>query len=368
MATNKLTSLKVDKARNPGLLGDGGGLYLRVTPSGTKNWVFRYTQHHKAHWMGLGPYPQISLADARRKALEAWNLREDGADPIKARRDQRASRRAQEARGITFRECAERYIEAHQAAWKHPKHVVQWRTSLANYVHPIIGDLPVDAIDTPLVMKVLEPNWTKKAETMTRIRGRIENILDWAKVRGHRSGENPALWRGHLSKLLPSKGKVAKPRHFEALPYGDVAKLMVDLRAREGVAARALEFTLLTAVRVNEAIGATWPEIQGSTWVIPAERMKGGREHRVPLSRQALEVLDKVRSYDRERVFPEVNNDGLLILLRKQMKAATTIHGFRSTFRDWAGDCTGFDRESHFAVWHASHRIAWQTPPRLRAL
>ena len=352
MALTKLTSLKVEKPRKPGMYGDGGGLYLRVSPMGAKSWIYRYMLDQKPHWMGLGPYPLFSLVEARAKAVDARKLRYEGVDPIGRRRALRASQRREDAKGITFRECTEAYIKAHRASWKHPKHVQQWGASLERYAHPVIGDLPIGIIDTAPVMKILEPNWQAKTETMARVRGRIEAVIDWAKIRGYRQGGNPALWRGHLDKMLPGRGKVVKPAHFEALAYTDMARFMADLRQRIGVAAAALEFIILTAVRVSDVMGSAredrapmlWSHVIKDVWTIP--QTKNNKEHRVPLSRQALSVLQKVRGFEQDRVFPGVNNDSILHLLRKQMKAPTTIHGFRSSFRDWAGDCTAFDRET----------------------
>src|SRR5258708_4630819 len=206
MAANRLTALKVDKAKKPGMYADGDGLYLRVTTEGTKNWVYRFMLNRKPRWMGLGPYPLYSLQDARSKTLDARRLRHDHVDPIDSRRTQRARERLEAAKGITFKECAEAYIKVHRAGWKHPKHVKQWESSLETYVYPTIGTLPVGAVDTALVMKILEPLWSIKTETMSRVRGRVEAILAWAAVRGYRDNSNPATWRNHLDKLLPAKG------------------------------------------------------------------------------------------------------------------------------------------------------------------
>ena len=359
MATNKLTAIKIEKAREPGMYGDGGGLYLRVSPGGTKNWVFRYMLDRKPHWMGLGPYPLFGLVEARAKAVDARRLRYEGIDPIGQRRSVRASQRLEDAKSITFRECAEAYIKAHKASWRHPKHVEQWEASLANYAHPVIGDLPVGAIDTAMMMRVLEPHWATKTETMSRVRQRVESVLAWATVRGYRAGQNPAQWRHHLDKLLPAKSKMKQRGHFEALAYRDIPEFMGRLRDRPEIAARALEFLVLTTVRLSDLVGSVredrtamlWSHVSDDLWVIPAG--KNNREHRVPLSGRALEILAKMRGADSTAVFPGIDQYNLRYMLNRRLNTAATLHGFRSSFRDWAGDCTSFDRETiEFALAH----------------
>src|SRR5262249_47128670 len=239
----KLTAPKVAKANRPGMYGDGGGLYLRVTDVGAKNWVFRFMLDGRARWMGMGPLHTVSLVEARKRASEHRLRRHDGIDPIEARRAERLKARLEAAKAITFKECAEAYIRAHRAGWRNGKHAAQWEATLATYAEPMIGKLSVQAIHTTLVLKVLEPIWTTKPETAGRVRGRIEAILDWAKARGYWAGENPARWRGHLDKLLPARGKVRKVEHHAALPYGELAGFLVKLREQEGIAARALEFS-----------------------------------------------------------------------------------------------------------------------------
>ena len=265
--TGRLTSLRVARGvGKPGMYADGGGLYLQVTTGGA-SWIYRYMLSGRAREMGLGPLRLFGLQEARAKALDASRLRHEGIDPIEARRAARARARLDEAKVVTFKQCAETYIRAHRAGWRNAKHAAQWEATLATYAEPIIGTLPVQAIDTALVMKVLEqqvrnepnapsaPFWTAKPETATRLRGRIESILDWAKVRGYRERENPARWRGHLDKLLPSRGKVRKVKHHAALPYAELPDFIAGLRAQEGIAARALEFAILTAARTGEVIG-----------------------------------------------------------------------------------------------------------------
>ena len=286
----RLTAFKVE-AKNlaPGMYPDGGGLYLRVTPEGARNWVLRYMLDRRPRWMGLGPLALYGLANARAKALDARRKRHDGIDPIDARRAERARQRLEAAKAITFKECAEAYINAHGAGWKSEKHAAQWPSTLKTYAYDVIGRLPVQAVDTALVLRVLEPIWRKKPETASRLRGRLESILDFAKARGYRDAENPARWRGHLDKLLPARSKVREVEHHAALPYAKLAAFLVALRKQEGIAARALEFLILTAARTGEVIGARWNEIDllDKIWTVPASRMKAHRAHRVPLSPRA---------------------------------------------------------------------------------
>src|SRR5262245_14678488 len=271
----RLTALKVDRAKRPGMHADGGGLYLRVTDSGTKNWVFRFMLDGRPRWMGVGPLHTIGLAEARNRAAAFRLQRHDGVDPIERRRAERLQARINAAKAVTFKECAARYIASHGAGWRNPKHAAQWQATLATYAEPVIGGLSVHAIDTTLVLKVLEPIWTTKAETAGRVRGRMESVLDWAKARGYRAGENPARWRGHLDKLLPVRSKVRRVEHHAALPYAELPGFLVSLREQEGIAARALEFAILTAARTGSAIGARWSEMDllDNTWTLPATRM-----------------------------------------------------------------------------------------------
>jgi integrase len=306
----KLTALAVTQAKRRGYYGDGGGLFLQVSATGAKSWVFRFKQAGKLREMGLGPTHTIGLAEARERATNCRRLRLDGLDPIELRRTKRLQARLDDARALTFGQCAEAYIKAHKASWRNPKHAAQWPSTLAMYVYPIFGALPVQAVDVSLVMKVLEQEvraaanrepaslWTTRPETAGRVRGRIESVLDWATSRNYRQGENPARWRGHLENLLPKKAKLRRVKHHAALPYAEIATFMVELRQQDGVAARALEFAILTAARTGEVIGAKWDEIDLAErlWVIPAERMKAGREHRVPLSDTALAILEDLRN------------------------------------------------------------------------
>jgi integrase len=304
--------------------------------------------------MGLGPLNAISLAEARKRTAECRRMRHDGIDPIEARGAQRDQKRLEGARSMTFDVCAEAYIEAHKASWKNGKHAEQWHGSLRNYASPVFGSSPVQAIDLALVMKALEPVWQTKSETASRLRGRIEAVLDWARVHGYRKGENPARWRGHLDKLLPARAKIQKVVHHPALPYSEIADFMVSLRSQEGIAARALEFLILTAARTGEIIGARWDEVdlKEKIWTVPGLRMKAGREHRVPLSGPALATVKNMNEIrESDFVFPggrkgkPLSNMAMLALLKRIGRNDLTTHGFRSTFRDWAAERTNFPRE-----------------------
>jgi integrase len=361
-ASNRLTAMAVARATKPGLMADGHGLYLRVGPTGSKSWVFRYRLAGRLHDAGLGPLHTVSLGDARLKALGLRQQRLMGADPLAAKREAVARSRAVETKVITFQECAERYIASHKAGWRNPKHAKQWPSSLGTYVYPIFGDLSVQAADVGLVMKVLEPIWTTKPETASRVRGRIESVLDWATARGYRTGENPARWRGHLEDLLPKKSKVSKVEHHAALPYPELGAFMAELRRQEGIAARALEFAILAAARTGEVLGAKWSEISlaDRLWTIPAERMKAGREHRVPLCDRAIAILGEMQEIrEGDFVFPgkakrSLNSMAFQMLLRRMGRADLTTHGFRSTFSDWCSERTNFPSElREMALAHA---------------
>ena len=367
----KLTALKVERTKKPGMYGDGGGLYLQITGAGAKSWIFRYwiperdpatgqvlrdPRTNKARGtsreMGLGSLMVVSLADARIRAAECRRLRHDGIDPIAAKRAIREQAALKAAKALTFDECRTAYVASHRAGWRTTKHAAQWTATLESYVTPVFGKLPVQAVDVALVMKVLDPIWNTKPETAARVRGRIESILDWAKVRGFREGENPARWRGHLDHLLPRRSKVRAVRHHAALSYSELGTFMADLRTREGIAARALEFLILTAARTGEVLGATWDELdlQAKVWTVPADRTKAHRDHRVPLSDAAVTVIERVRkARESEYVFPGDRRDVLsnmaMDMLLRRMERGVTVHGFRSTFRDWAAECTSFQRE-----------------------
>jgi integrase len=359
----RLSAVRVQSVQGRGYYGDGGGLYLRVAPGGAKGWIFRYGGRGRRRDMGLGGYPAIGLAQARELAGECRSVLAAGLDPIAARKEKRAALAVEAAKAMAFADCANAYINAHEAGWRNPKHRQQWKNTLRTYVSPVLGKLPVAAVDTGLVVKVLEPIWTRKPETASRVRGRMEAVLDWAKVRGYRTGENPARWRGHLDHLLPAKAKVRKVEHHAALPYAQAGAFVASLRQQPGISARALEFLILTATRTSETLGATWDEVdmKANLWTIPAGRMKAGKEHRVPLSDVALAVLKEMREIRHsDYVFPGARDGrplsemSLLMLLRRMNHGDITAHGFRSTFRDWAAERTTFEREvAEMALAHA---------------
>lgn len=350
MNLNKLTALKVKNLNTKGRYGDGGGLYLLVKPNG-KSWVFRWRDKvtGKLRDKGLGPCWDVSLEQARAKAKEFRAMVRDGGDPIDDTRRAILERKLELAKRVTFAECSEKYIEAHKAGWRNGKHAKQWAATLATYGEPI-NALPVADIDTGLVLKCLEPEWATKTETMTRVRQRIEKVLDWAKVRGYREGENPARWKGHLDHILPKRSAVQKVEHRAALPYADMGAFMSELRQHEGLAAKCLELQILTATRPGEAAGAQWDEfdLDGAVWIIPAERMKTGHEHRIPLSPAAVELLKAIPQVN-DNVFPGTKNRPITtaagMKLIKSMRTGLTAHGFRSTFRDWSGETTSYPRE-----------------------
>jgi integrase len=363
---HKLDPGWVKRTTEVGMHADGGGLYLQVSRFGTKSWIFRFMLDGRRREMGLGPYPAVSLAAAREKAADSRVMvQAEHADPIEVRIAQRNQARIDAAKAKTFRQCAEAYIAAHQSAWRNAKHRAQWSSTLATYVYPVFGSLPVQVIDVTLVLKVLEPIWTIKPETASRVRQRIESILDAAAARGYRQGENPARWRGHLDQVLAKKSKVAravrqakgKGEHFAAMPYADLPDFILELRNHTEISAKALEFTILTVKRTEEVIGAQRREVSArdKLWTIPAGRMKGEREHRVPLSDAVLALLDAVGAFDGDPdgfIFPGakpgrgLSNMAMLNLLQERMdRPDVTVHGFRSTFRDWGAECTNFPNE-----------------------
>ena len=360
----KLNNLTIKRLTRPGRYGDGNGLWLQVRDADRRSWLFRYKIAGRPRQMGLGPFDLVSLAEAREAALEARKLVFRGVDPIEHRNAARTV--GQEAEPvITFREVAKRYIAAHEAGWRNEKHRWQWNATLEAHCYPVMGARPVAAIDTGMVMRVLDGLWTEKPETATRIRGRIESVLDYAKARGWRTGENPARWKGHLQNLLPRRSKVARVKHHAAMPWPEVGAFMVALRKVESMSAVALDFTILTAARTGETIGARWSEIDlaAKVWTIPAERMKAGQEHRVPLTDAALRILETVlpmRASAASFVFPGMRSGtglsqmALVMALRRLGHGGVTVHGFRSTFRDWAAERTNYPREvAEAALAHA---------------
>lgn len=351
---NRLSAQGVKRLKEPGWHADGNGLYLQISKSGTKSWVYRYTFGGKERWHGLGNYSEKnSLLEARRKASECKKLRDEGIDPIEQKKAQEAEQALEDAKSITFKECALKYIESHKSGWKNRKHEQQWRNTLETYVYPEIGDLSVQDVDIGHVLKILEPLWQDKTETASRIRQRIENVLDWAKVRKYRTGENPALWRGHLDKILPKRSKVQKVKHFEAMPYIDVPLYFRELRSKDTLAAKTLAFIILTATRNNEARGAQWEEIDldNQVWNIPDSRMKADKAHRIPLSGEAIKILKESEPFKQDGyVFPgqgkakQISEAAILKLL-KSSHPTLTVHGFRSSFRDWCAEMTSYPRE-----------------------
>ena len=358
------------KTKRPGKYPDGGNLYLQVSESTrrtnsnaiTKSWLFRYSRFGKDTWLGLGPYPDVSLSEARDLATNERKKKRHGIDPLTDKHARRRAARTAHDNMMTFAECAEKYVDSQAPGWSNPKHVAQWRSTLTTLAGPVIGHLPVDQVDTPLVLRCLEPIWTTKTETANRLRGRIESVLDWSAVRGYRKGDNPARWRGHLDKLLPQPTKVAKTKHHPALPFAQVGHFMQQLRKDTAVASRALEFLILTAARTNEVIRAQWSDfdLNGKVWVVPAEHMKANRTHRVPLSAASIATLKGVQGLDDTYVFPgqkrdsHLSNGAMLQVLKRLDRASITVHGFRSTFRDWCAESTNYPADvAEMALAHA---------------
>jgi integrase len=349
----KLTALDIARATKAGRFPDGGGLYLQIGAAGGRSWIYRYYLGGKERYLGLGSATAIPLKRARELAAQARQLRAEGIDPIDQRRHDRMAEKILTAKVTTFSQCATQYVVAHEPSWRNEKHRQQWVNTLRTYAQPVLGELPVQAINTDLIMKVLLPIWTTKPETASRVRGRIETILDWATVRELRQGDNPARWRGHLEHLLPAPSKVREPQHFAALPYAEVPAFMAALRGRPGISARCLEFAVLTAARTSEAIGARWDEFDLShgraARVIPSNRMKSAAEHRVPLAPEVVSLLLDLQSRrENEFVFPghrngqTLSNMALLKMLALMDHGSLTTHGFRSSFTDWAHETTDF--------------------------
>jgi integrase len=354
--SNALTPLTVKTAK-PGRHADGGGLYLLVKDSGARSWVFRFMLNGTARDLGLGPAAgsdAVSLADARDKATALRLEVKAGTDPL-IERYRKAAEAAAQAQAVkvastTFKAVAERYIADSRDSWRNPKHRQQWENTLSTYVYPVIGDLPVAEVGKAHVLEILEPIWKAKPETASRIRGRIETVIDAASARELRTGENPARWRGHLAHVLPKRSRLTRGHHA-ALPYADLPAFVEKLRSRKAMAALALEFTILTAARTGEVIGATWDEIDFAkkVWTIPANRMKAGREHRIPLSPRAVEILEAVKITGGTFVFSGERGGKLsgmaMAMLLRRMGTDVTAHGFRSSFRDWAAECTAYPNE-----------------------
>ena len=366
----KLTALAVTKQTKPGYYGDGAGLWLQVSPTGSKSWVFRYSRQGKQSELGLGSTHTVSLAAARAKARELRLQLVDGIDPMAARKQAQVAEAMRKARALTFDQCAEAYIAAHRSTWKNAKHVTQWETTLKQYASPTIGEVPVAEVDTDLVVTVLKDIWTSKTETASRLRGRIEKILDWATTSKYRQGENPARWKGHLENLLAKPSKAKRVKHHPALPWQEIGGFMKELRAQTGAAARALEFAILTAARSGEVRGATWNEIdlEKRLWTVPAHRMKMGKEHRVPLSPAATKLLQNLPRtgellFEGSKPGKPLSDMSLLAVLRRMKRSDITVHGFRSTFRDWCAESVGntFPREV------CEHALAHSLPDKVEA-
>lgn len=348
----KLTVREIEAIRDPGRHHTGDGLYLQVRASGARTWLFRYMRAGRAREMGLGSASTVKLADARLRANEARRLLAEGHDPIEHRRQIDRAQEQEQVKAKTFRQVADDLIKSKESGWRNAKHRYQWRATLETYAYPVFGDLPVAEVDTDLVLKALEPIWRSKTETASRLRGRIEAVLDYARVKGYRQGPNPALWRGHLSHLLPAPSDVQTIQHQPALPYAEMPAFMARLRERDGTSARALEFVILTAARTGEVLGARWREfdLADGVWTVPAERMKARREHRVPLSTVALDIVEGMRDeqssdafvFAGQRADRPLSQMALLMLLRRLERTDITVHGFRSTFRDWVAEQTDF--------------------------
>jgi integrase len=360
---NKLDSKFVETSKEPGRFADGGGLYLQVTGSKsggvTKAWLFRYMRGGTtSREMGLGPVSLnkrdglVTLKMARDKAFAVRQQLSAGQDPLVQREAARSAKRLEVAKAISFDQCATQFVQDNEAEWKNLKHRSQWENTIATYASPVFGKLSVADVDSALVLKALRPIWSTKTETAKRVRGRIESVLNWAKAHGYRDGENPARWKGHLENVLANPSKVAKVKHHTAMPYTEIPGFMGTLRANFAMSARALEWAILCASRTGEVIGAEWSEIDlaEKVWTIPGARMKGGIEHRVPLSDRAVEIV-KALPREGNFVFPgakakrPLSNMAMLELIRGMRGMGATVHGLRSTFKDWASEQTGYANE-----------------------
>lgn len=350
----EFSALAISRLTQPGHHAVGGvsGLYLYVLATGARSWVLRVVIGGRRRHIGLGSYPSVPLAAAKEKARDARQKIEEGIDPIEEKHAAKQKIADSRLKNKTFAEALRAYIDAQGAGWKNPKHRAQWSSTLETYACPVMGELSVELIAQEHVLAILEPIWQIKTETASRVRGRIEAVLDWATVRKYRTGENPARWKGHLDKLLPAPSKIQKVVHHKALPIDQMPQFMVDLKLREGMAAKALEFTILCAARSGETRGAVWDEIdlKEHIWTIPAERMKAGKEHRVPLNHSAVALLQSLpRLVDEPWLFPAPRggqlSDMALSAVMKRMNVDAVPHGFRSTFRDWVGERTNHPSE-----------------------
>jgi integrase len=359
----ELKPIEVGRLKAPGLVSVGGvpGLSLQITSTGARSWILRVKVGTRRRDVGLGSFPGVTLAQAREKARAGREMVEQGIDPVLARERAQSQLRAEQASIVTFESAARSYIKSKSPEWKGSKSLTQWTGSLENYVFPVIGNLHVQDVHDAHVLKILEPIWGSRTETATRVRGRIENILDWATAKKYRTGENPARWRGHLDKLLAAPRKITPVKHYQALTVDAAPAFYAELKTRMGTAARALEFTILTAARSGETLGATWAEIDidKELWTIPASRMKAEKEHRVPLTESAMGILREHSHLEGcEFIFPAPRggqlSDMAMTAVLRRMGVNAVPHGFRSTFRDWAGDRTDFPHEmSEMALAHS---------------
>jgi integrase len=345
LKSRHVVNAKPPKGKDAALIPDGGNLYLQLTRGKgghvARSWTFKYELHGKRHELGLGPLHTRGLAEARDKARSLRQQLLDGIDPLIEKKRAKHAQIAAQAKIVTFRECAEAYFKAHRDGWKNRKHAAQWQSTLEQFVYPKIGAMSVADVGVDDVIRVIEPIWKTIPETASRVRGRVESILGYATVRQFRHGDNPARWRGHLAELLPAKGKVRAVKHHAALPYSDVPALMAQLCSRKSRRARALEFTVLTAARAGEVLGATWDEIdlKSRTWTIPASRMKAGREHRVPLADRPVVILREMAAHDGQ---PFRLTSRTVLALLQTLRPGATTHGMRSAFRDWAAERTNY--------------------------
>lgn len=350
-AIHRLTALAVTRLKKPGMYADGGCLYLQVRGPTSKSWVFRYRFEGRERELGLGSLLNVSLSEAREKAAAARKQKFNGIDPLELKHEERSSRKAAERRlqVPSFDKAVTEFLRTQKSAWKNVKHEQQWSNTLRSYASPHFGDWPVCDVDRRAVIAAIEPIWSTKPETAGRVRGRIEAILDWATVMEFRSGDNPARWKGNLDKVLPARGRVARVKHHAALPYTQAPAFVSKLAQRAETAAKALHFTILTAARTSEILGLRWSEIdlKKATWTVPPERMKAGREHRVPLCSAATQLLSNLQPDDAtDLVFPSPASDRPLSLnamaavLKRMEQHDITVHGFRSSFRDWAAEQT----------------------------
>jgi integrase len=358
----ELGAIDVKQLSTPGLHAVGGvaGLALEVKPTGARSWILRAKVGSRRRHIGLGAYPDVTLAGAREAARAARKLIREGIDPVAERKRAHAALLSEQARRLTFREAARTFLKSKTAEFRNEKHAAQWSSTLETYAYPVIGSLTVDEIEVAHIVRALEPIWTTKTETASRVRGRIESVLAWATVSGFRTGDNPARWRGNLDTVLPKPTKVARVEHHPAVPIDEAAEVVRTIRSRTGNAARCLEFIILTACRSSEARGARWEEIDmdGKTWTVPAERIKAGREHVVPLSDRAVEILKRLKMTGPDLVFPGPSGkmmatESLTAVLRR-IGRTETVHGFRSTFRDWCSERTNYPHEvAEMALAHA---------------